>query len=75
MSDIIDNPTTTETEFSAIVTIAFAGTEPKTYAANLTPASTISSEQYAKLVSETVERTVLLHYGALPVLTVQEPTA
>lgn len=53
---------------NAIVTIEFQDAAQRKYASNLTPTGVPNPEQYAKLIAETVERTVLLHVGALPVL-------
>lgn len=44
------------------------GSEKKNYANILDHPAHYTPEQYAKEVAERVERTVLLHLGALPVL-------
>lgn len=43
------------------------------YANILDHPATLTAEQYAKVVAEQVERTILLHTGALPVLAKVEP--
>lgn len=45
------------------------------YISRLEYPDTLTADQYAKVVAETVERTVLLHLGALPVLAKQEVAA
>lgn len=65
-------------ERSLIIQMQFSdGTaaDPTTYATKLDRPDTFTAEQYAKEVAERVERTVLLHLGALPVLAKVEATA
>lgn len=50
-------------------------TESVTYGSDFDLVDGLQSEMYAKNIAEIVERTALLHFGALPVLQKQEGAA
>lgn len=64
-------PEAPATNPSLVISLSFDaddGTEPEVYGTRLTDAGSMPPEQYAKQVSEIIERTLLMRSGVLPVL-------